>query len=77
MTAYCPDLANRKKIVAIDYLTKHSMEACKIGNQKLENQERIADCIKKMHRFENTNIFMVNKNGGECDLGVSQELFRF
>ena len=27
MTAYCPDLTNRKKVVAIDYLTKHSMEA--------------------------------------------------
>lgn len=27
LTAYCPDLTNRKKVVAIDYLTKHSMEA--------------------------------------------------
>ncbi|KAL4473241.1 hypothetical protein ABPG73_012931 [Tetrahymena malaccensis] len=26
LTAYCPDLKERKKVVAIDYLTKHSME---------------------------------------------------
>lgn len=27
LTAYCPDLKERKKLIAIDYLTKHSMEA--------------------------------------------------
>lgn len=26
LTAYCPDIKERKKVVAIDYLTKHSME---------------------------------------------------
>ena len=26
LTAYCPDLKNRNKLVGVDYLTKHSME---------------------------------------------------
>lgn len=26
LTAYCPNFKNKKKIVATDYMTKHSME---------------------------------------------------
>ena len=26
LTAYCPNLNNRKKVIATDYMTKHSME---------------------------------------------------